>query len=246
MKALLMTFIAVSFSMAVSTSSAASWNYKHADQWGDTYHACKIGGLQSPINIDRDTITHKKAEDITPSLMGQPTNIADTGRTLQVNFANDGKDYFMIGDEKYVLLNIRFHSPSENTIDSKQYPLEAQFVTQNLQTKQLAIIAVMFEQSSSTNPILATMWHHLPSQKEQSVSLKNWPINLSGLLPRSLRYFHFEGSLTIPPCAHNVQWYVLQRSDRISAEDIATFKKLYPNNSRPQQPLNNRRISTSD
>lgn len=76
--------------------------------------------------------------------MSQPTDIVNTGKTIQVNFANDGKDYFLTGDDKCILQNLHFHSPSKNTIDSKQYPLEAHFVTKNAQKNQLAVIAVMF------------------------------------------------------------------------------------------------------
>lgn len=246
MKTILKTLAALSLISTLSTATAANWSHQQAEKWGNVYPGCKTGGLQSPINIDKDTITHKKYEDITATLMGQPANILNTGHSIQVNFDQNGKDYFMIGNAKYDLQNIQFHSPSENTIDSKQYPLEAQFIVKNSKSKQPAIIAVMFEQSSSTNPILATLWHHLPTKKGQSISLQHWPINLRGLLPRSLRYYHFIGSLTTPPCTQGVQWFVLQRAEHISIEDIATFKKLYPNNHRPLQPLNNRRISTSD
>jgi carbonic anhydrase len=53
------------------------------------------------------------------------------------------------------------------------------------------------------------------------------------------------GSLTTPPCTENVMWMVFKEPLRISPEQIAIFARLYPNNARPLQPVNDRLIKES-
>ena len=60
------------------------------------------------------------------------------------------------------------------------------------------------------------------------------------LLPPDLRYYQFLGSLTTPPCTEGVLWLVLKTPVTLSPEQLRLFSKLFPNNARPTQPLNNR------
>jgi carbonic anhydrase len=57
-------------------------------------------------------------------------------------------------------------------------------------------------------------------------------------------YYHYEGSLTTPPCSESVRWYVLSRKAPITLAVVESFKALFPSpsNSRPLQDLNDRRI----
>ena len=68
-------------------------------------------------------------------------------------------------------------------------------------------------------------------------------VNVSAMLPKDLsHYFHFIGSLTTPPCSEGVKWFILQDRASLSKEQIEKFRKLYPNNVRPIQELNNRKV----
>jgi carbonic anhydrase len=71
-------------------------------------------------------------------------------------------------------------------------------------------------------------------------------INPAGLLPDSLGYYKYDGSLTAPPCTEGVTWYVLKTPVDISAAQIEAFAKLYPHDVRPPQPLNGRQIRFSE
>lgn len=57
-------------------------------------------------------------------------------------------------------------------------------------------------------------------------------------------YWHYQGSLTSPPCSETVEWFVLARQAAVTQEMVDRFKELYPNpaNSRPIQPINDRPI----
>jgi len=105
------------------------------------------------------------------------------------------------------------------------------------------VIGVNFKKGAA-NPYLASFWNKLPAKKGASVSV-NLP-SLKELLPTSLEYYSYAGSLTTPPCTEGVRFYILKQPVSISAEQLATFQKLFPMNARPLQPLNERVIKSSN
>ncbi|MEY4431675.1 MAG: hypothetical protein RLZZ533_1611, partial [Cyanobacteriota bacterium] len=66
------------------------------------------------------------------------------------------------------------------------------------------------------------------------------------LLPASLQYYSYAGSLTTPPCTEGVRFYILKQPVPMSAAQLAAFRALFPMNARPLQPLNGRVIKSSD
>ena len=68
-----------------------------------------------------------------------------------------------------------------------------------------------------------------------------------GLLPGSLRYYAYAGSLTTPTpaCQEDVAWMVLAQPITVGAGDIAAFAKLYPVNARQPQPIKARKVEVS-
>ena len=85
----------------------------------------------------------------------------------------------------------------------------------------------------------------MPSTEGQN-AVSSVQINPSDLLPRDTRsYFMYTGSVTAPPCTEGVTWFVLKMPITISANQIAAFAKLYPNDARPIQPLNGRVVKES-
>ena len=84
----------------------------------------------------------------------------------------------------------------------------------------------------------------LPTNKGGSVKV-SLP-SLAGLLPSSLAYYTYSGSLTTPPCTEGVQFFILKEPVTISTKQLETFVKLYPINARPVQPLNGRVIKSSN
>jgi len=59
------------------------------------------------------------------------------------------------------------------------------------------------------------------------------------------KYWHYQGSLTTPPCSETVHWYVMQTAAHVSQTMVANFKELFPNpmDNRPVQELNGRVIT---
>lgn len=67
-------------------------------------------------------------------------------------------------------------------------------------------------------------------------------INAADLLPSSLSYQSYAGSLTTPPCSEAVKWNVMVEPIELSEAQIETFSALYQVNARPVQPTNGRQI----
>ena len=225
---------------------AHEWTYNGDEgpqHWGDVkpdYATCKLGRLQSPIDI-RDA---KKAPlppihfDYKPS----PLKIIDNGHSIQVNYAPGS--FISIGEKRYELRQFHFHHPSEERIAGNQYDMVIHLVHADSEG-HLAVIAVLFK-NGNADPTIRTLWQNLPAQKDKEETVPGVNINAGSLLPQSLDYYTFEGSLTTPPCSEGVTWFVLRNPRGISPEQVNTFAKLYPNNARPTQPLNGRVVSESE
>jgi carbonic anhydrase len=70
----------------------------------------------------------------------------------------------------------------------------------------------------------------------------DWP----KLLPTALEAWHYDGSLTTPPCTERVQWIFLMEPIRLSATQIDKMRAAYDGNNRPLQPFGTYRSLTAD
>lgn len=224
--------------MGLSTAvfADADWNYTQPEQWStlnQKYSACN-GLNQSPINIERTV--KAELEPLKFSYNTMIHAIENKGHTVQVDFARGGE--LQLDGETFVLKQFHLHSPSENLIKGKSYPLEIHFVHANAQG-ELAVVAMMFAQGTE-NPMLKRMWNRLPKKQGEKVVLKN-PQPVNEMLPKNLDYYRFSGSLTTPPCSEGVRWLILKEIQQASEKQISEFSKLmgHPNN-RPVQSLNGR------
>jgi carbonic anhydrase len=100
--------------------------------------------------------------------------------------------------------------------------------------------------SGSENFPLHVLWSYLPTDIGKEAEHKKVQLNAEDFLPNDRNYYTYSGSLTAPPCSENVDWYVMKKPVEISPAQIATFAKLYPDNARPLQPTNDRKIQESN
>lgn len=223
---------------ANSLWAGADWDYKNPAQWSKLnphYQACS-GLNQSPINIER-TIQ----ADLAPLKFDHDSTakaVQNHGHTVQVEF-NDGASLTLDG-QKFDLKQFHLHSPSENTIHGKRYPMELHLVHASAQG-ELAVVALMFEEGKQ-NAKLQHIWEVLPKKKGETRTLhsKN---TAASFLPERLDYYRFNGSLTTPPCSEGVRWLVIKEIQQASKAQIKAFADLMaePNN-RPIQPIGARVI----
>jgi carbonic anhydrase len=229
-------------SWAIPPHGAAHWDYStgpagpHA--WGELSPdniACLQGQSQSPIDIREAVSASENPIDF--QYQKAPLSIVNNGHTIQVN--NSAQNSINIGDQAYQLRQFHFHNPSEHTILGQAYPLEMHLVHQN-QAGQLAVIGALFEEGKY-NPALDDVWKNMPTQVNVESATNN-PIDVNALLPADRSYYHYQGSLTTPPCTEGVMWYVLSTPLTMSRAQIDTFRAVMSDNARPVQPLHQRSL----
>ena len=160
--------------------------------------------------------------------------VIDNGHSIKVTPKVGGK--IELHGETFHLLQFHFHGKSEHTVDGKRYDMVAHLVHQNPKTKQLAVVAVFFEEGKN-NPILDNILSGVG---------KNIRIDPQDILPAdTAHYYHYIGSLTTPPCSENVQWYLLKQPATASKDQIDAFRKYYVDNERPVQELYDREIESN-
>jgi len=219
---------------------AHHWSYEGATgpgKWGslDASDAvCSTGAQQSPLDLSGSISARQPPLELRWSK--RPETIVNNGHTIQLNFPSG--DTLKVGDRSYRMTQFHFHHPSEHLIDGKSFAMEAHFVHAG-EDGGLAVVGVLMAPGRANavfNKIVSTMPEEGPPVKADSA------INPNGLLPARRAYYHYEGSLTTPPCSETVDWLVLEDRIEVAEADIARFGKLYPMNARPVQKRDRRFI----
>lgn len=230
-------------SFAFASGHGPHWGYQGedgAENWGKLhpdFALCATGKNQSPIDItntlDADTPT------ITVNYVANGNEVLHNGHTIQVNFAA-GSSITLRGNT-YQLKQFHFHTPSENLIDGKSYPLEGHLVHAD-DKGNLAVIGVMFN-VGEVNPVLTAAWQNMPNKADTKNTIAT-PVNALGLLPNNQDYYRFNGSLTTPPCSEGVTWIVMKDAMTASQAQINQFVGAmgHTANNRPVQPVNARPV----
>ncbi|MCL2657278.1 MAG: carbonic anhydrase [Betaproteobacteria bacterium] len=218
------------------------WGYEGdgaPERWGQLspeFAMCGIGVNQTPINIEGALKAGVKPLQL--DFKNGPQTIVNNGHTVQVNVS--GGSTLKMDGKTFELQQFHFHTPSENLIEGKSFPLEAHFVFKNAEG-ELAVLALMF-QDGKANAQLEEIWKAMPKEKGDPMALPK-EVNAHALLPKSLAYYRFSGSLTTPPCTEGVRWLVLKEATHISKEQVAQFAAVvHQRNNRPVQPLHGRVI----
>ncbi|WP_455207052.1 carbonic anhydrase [Kaarinaea lacus] len=230
---------------AIAGEGHSHWGYKgHAgpEHWGDlnaTFATCKTGSAQSPIDIKFDALAKGSVGDIQFIYKDISPEILNNGHTIQVNYDNGSAMKF--NGQGYNLAQFHFHTPSENTVNGKHYPMEMHLVHKN-DKGELAVVGVFFKEGKR-NAELDKAWSKMPTEGGAKEMLAGVSINATNLLPVKKQFSHFQGSLTTPPCSEGVNWFVMQEPIEASREQIAQFNKVIGDNARPTQPLNDRKVA---
>lgn len=198
------------------------------------FKLCGNGKEQSPIDISDAKIANLPAIqfDYKPDRL----EILNNGHTILVK-STKGSSVTVDG-EKYELLQFHFHSPGENTVDGKVFPMEMHLVHKN--TKGEFMIMGVFTRAGAKNAVLDKIWNHIPQQSGDMKKVASVSINAADLLPTDRSYYRFNGSITIPPCSEGVKWMVLKTSIEVSDKQIKQFSRVVGMNARPVQPVHSR------
>ena len=222
---------------AKKDTHAVHWDYEGEmgpENWGKEFATCGKGKSQAPLNIKGPF--ERVRFSVAPDYKQGPLKIVNNGHTIQVNVAQGSK--IRIDGKPYDLLQFHFHRPSEEHIDGKPSAMVIHFVHKNAEG-ELAVLGVMLREGNE-NPGIKTLWTHAPKKESSEVMPDGVTFNPANLLPREMDFYHYDGSLTTPPCTEKVKFYILKTQTNISKEQISDFP--FKMNARPIQPANGRPI----
>ena len=223
-----------------NTADTVQWGYtapSGPESWSELkseYRLCTSGKEQSPIDI-HDTV---QAGVDPPTFTYRPSTatVLNNGHTIQVSPQEPGG--ITLASGAYSLVQMHFHTPSEEKIQGRSYPLNAHLVHRNT-AGELAVVALLFEEGAH-NPTLEPILTAMPKSAGGTATLDT--LNIADLLPATHNTYSYLGSLTTPPCTEGVRWHVLTTAVQISRVQLEAFQALYPMNARPVQPLNGRSV----
>ncbi len=230
--------------MTDKKTHTAHWSYTGKTgpaHWGSMskdYHACKAGKSQSPIDIRKTH--HTKLPTLKFNYKPTALSVKNNGHTLQLDYAAGST--LVVGNSKYKLLQIHFHTPSEHKRHGRHRPMEAHFVHVNPKG-ELAVVGIFMRLGKKPNALFGEILKHAPAKVGKN-EMKNIMLNGKGLFSSKMNaYYNYSGSLTTPPCSEGVHWFVMKNSVRVTAKQVATFKKFFNNTNRPVQAMNGRKVN---
>jgi carbonic anhydrase len=223
-----------------TTGQPPAWSYTAPtgpENWGELhseYERCTSGKAQSPIDIE--TAVQTESGPLTFAYQPGHAVVLNNGHTIEVSPVNAGSITLASGN--YSLVQLHFHTPSEEKIQGRTYPLNAHLVHRNA-VGEFAVVALLFEEGAH-NPTLERILANMPGNTGGVANLEG--LSVSDLLPTRHEHYAYSGSLTTPPCTEGVRWHVLSTVMQLSPAQLQAFQALYPMNARPVQPLNGRQV----
>jgi len=239
------TFLLAVTPVLAQAAGAPHWEYSGEQgpaHWGQLrrdFATCDLGRRQSPIDIVE---THRqKLPEIEFQYRSAPLRLVNDGHTVRVRMANGSR--IVLGKDSYALQQLHFHVPGGDRIQGEEFAMAAHFVHKS-STGRLVVVVVLFRQGNE-NAALAALWPKIPARADGERLFPEFMLDATQLLPAARGYYTYEGSLTASPCTEGVTWLVLKQPLDLSAEQLARYSKLFPNNARPVQPLHGRVVTES-
>ncbi len=224
------------------TSCGKSWDYQHQDQWSKKFPDC-AGKYQSPVDLKNAVGSPDLKPLLTEYQATDSVVIKNTGKTIKLSHLKGSivtPDTASYTGHEYYLSNIHFHTPSEHTVDGKHYPAEIHFV--HIDTAGNIMVLGVFITDGMENPAIEQILDNVKEKEHTEVLLKE-KFDPNELLPESVFYWHYTGSLTTPPCTEGVQWYILKQPIEASSAQLNKLAELMGKNNRKVQALNGRKIT---
>ncbi|NXY45522.1 CAH9 anhydrase, partial [Ceuthmochares aereus] len=220
------------------------------------------GYMQSPINIDTDkTIFSPQLRPIQLSGYSLPASeklrLINNGHTVLLKLP---ESLAITGGyaQQYraVQLHLHWGSPSgpgsEHTVNGHRFTAEIHVVHYNtkynsfeeamVQPDGLAVLGAFLEVGPRENPYYQEILQHLHKIQREGKEVLVSGFNIAGLLPANLKlYFHYNGSLTTPPCYETVKWTIFNQTMQISLHQMSTLV-MSPRSSDLKQLQSNYRL----
>ncbi|KAM9440177.1 carbonic anhydrase [Clarias gariepinus] len=254
------------------------WGYGPADgpaKWVEHFPIAD-GPRQSPINIVPGQVQFDQTLKPLKFQYHASTSkdILNNGHSFQVTFLDEDDCSILTGGPitgVYKLKQFHFHwgssdnKGSEHTVNGVKYPCELHLVHWNTKYANfgeavdkpdgLAVVGVFLKLGSS-NPKLQKLLDTFDTIKTSGQQTTFMNFDPKHLLPTSLGFWTYEGSLTTPPLHESVTWIVLKEPISVSSSQMTKFRTLLfssageqprcmCDNFRPPQPLKGRTVRSN-
>lgn len=232
-----------STSTAHAEEDTAHWGYEGSTgptAWASldpANAACGTGRAQSPIDLTGETA--RDLPDLAPAYVSFPLTVWNNGHTVQVPAAAGSR--LVVGDRTSALVQLHLHTPSEHLVDGAPAQGELHLVHKDAEGR-LSVVGVLLTEGSADNAAFAPLVDNLPSDEGEPAPVSGATLDPSALLPASLGYRTYAGSLTTPPCTEGVTWYVLDTPVQLSEEQLEQLREVMGANARPVQPIHDRAL----
>lgn len=217
--------------VAVAPAHAVSFAYegeRGPEHWGDLapeYATCKTGAAQSPIDLPI-RVPKGKLSPIAFHYGAEPLRVVNNGHTLEVPTAPGGLA-IVVGpspSDRYELVGFHVHSPAEHTLRGQRFAMEMHLVHRNAEGK-LAVVGVLFKKGKA-HPALAPILAGAPTEPSDTPKeVAGATVDPSAFLPATKGYIRYDGSLTTPPCAEGVTWFVMTTPQEISEAQVHAIQE---------------------
>ncbi|KAH8668270.1 putative carbonic anhydrase [Tricladium varicosporioides] len=198
---------------------------------------CKTSKVQSPQDItsNSSTLVTKGTLKLNfPNI--EDAEFENLGTTIEV--VMEGKNASTTVDGKvFNLKQFHFHTPGEHTINGEYFPLEMHMVHE-AEDLSIAVIAMPFQlvapMPNCNTPVLTTIAPHLEAIAKPGTVTETGPINFEALVSainaQDMR--KYGGSLTTPPCAEGLTFFIGTEPLPINVETFNAMKAVIGFNSR--------------
>jgi len=235
--------------------AAPAWSHNDIPAWTKDYPVCAEKS-QSPIDIEtlstRDVdIKDSGKTTLFKNVEYQPLRDREIVNNTHVMQVNGDFGTFQLPDGTYAVKQFHFHFPAEHEINGKLGAGELHIVHQKLGasgTDGLAVIGVVLEETpypfGGEHKFLSELGFDKGLPGEGAKQPIPGMVDLN-LLHKELEgeFYHYSGSLTTPPCAEKVHWYVARNAAPVTPDMIAKFRARYPaGDNRPVQARNGRKV----
>ncbi|KFV55848.1 Carbonic anhydrase 9, partial [Gavia stellata] len=223
------------------------WSYEDREHWGVDYPDC-AGTMQSPINIDTaKTIFSPQLRPIQLSGYSLPASeklkLRNNGHTVLLELP---ESLAITGGyaQQYRAVQLHLHWGSLLGPGSEHTSLFGPCPCHYCGVSVLQV-------GPRENPYYQEILEHLYKIEREGDEVLVPGFNIAGLLPANLKlYFHYDGSLTTPPCYQTVKWTVFNQTMLLSHDQMSMLvmslrnddSKPLQNNYRLAQDLHGRRV----
>ena len=213
---------------------------------------CDTGRIQSPIRIKPKSTTFT---NYSPFVFSQSYRESTTlkltylkgstiGLTAEPGSSGPLQVTGGVFKGAFTFQSAHLHWPrSEHRFPEKNYVAEAHFIHKNLVTGEIGVFGFFFVETSTEDT--ANSWNRLLSaDANSSFTLTD---GLSSLMQGDLtKFYHYLGSLTVPPCTEGLLWIVVPSSIPLAKTRLERLQtEIVTQNYRETQPLNGRVVQRS-